>query len=63
MTNSVPLTDTELQRIMSSIGELVKLGRDPEHFEQLIDELLNTKLNERDRESEAVYQSRLDIKE
>lgn len=57
---SDPLTDTDIQRIMKKIADFSKSeGTDPSHFDQLIDDILDTKLKERDRESEAIYQAKL----
>ena len=61
---SAPLTDTDKQNFIAQIGEYIDdTDADPRHFENLIDELLDTKLNERDRESEAIYQSRLNLED
>lgn len=55
-----PLKDADRRNLMSRIGDYIEeTGEDTEHFQEVIDEVLDTTLTKRDKELEAIYQTKL----
>jgi len=59
-----PLSDKEIRDYMSQIADYMDdSGADPEHFEPLLDRLLDNTMAERDSDVESDYQTKIDNQE
>lgn len=46
----------DLEDALETIGEAIKSGRDPEHFQALLDGLLGTEMEEQDEEMNEAWE-------
>lgn len=50
------LTDEQTEAALESIASKMKAGIDPEHFQKVLDDILDTEMGERNREVEEAWE-------
>lgn len=53
-----PLDDAAVVKMLDRINKKIESGVDPEHFDEVMDLLLDTEMPERDEFAETMYESR-----